>query len=143
MKYVNKETYTYTFLSKFLSAPALAWQTALKKGKVTLDLLTDINTSLMVEKGIKGGIYHSLHQYAKANKKYMKDNDKNKESLYLQYWDVNNLFGWAISQKFPVNDFEWIEDASQINEDLIKNYNEESDKGYFLELDVQYLEKSL
>ena len=143
MKYVNKETYTYTFLSKFLSAPALAWQTALKKGKVTLDLLTDINTSLMVEKGIKGGIYHSLHQYAKANKKYMKDNDKNKESLYLQYWDVNNLFGWAISQKLPVNDFEWIEDASQINEDLIKNYNEESDKGYFLELDVQYLEKSL
>ena len=143
MKYVNKETYTYTFLSKFLSAPALAWQTALKKGKVTLDLLTDINTSLMVEKGIKGGIYHSLHQYAKANKKYMKDNDKNKESLYLQYWDVNNLFGWAISQKLPVNDFEWIEDASQINEDLIKNYNEESDKGYFHELDVQYLEKSL
>ena len=143
MKYVNKETYTYTFLSKFLSAPALAWQTALKKGKVTLDLLTDINTSLMVEKGIKGGIYHSLHQYAKANKKYMKDNDKNKESLYLQYWDVNNLFGWAISQKLPVNDFEWIEDASQINEDLIKNYNEESDKGYFFELDVQYLEKSL
>ena len=142
MKYVNKETYTYTFLSKFLSAPALAWQTALKKGKVT-DLLTDVNTSLMVEKGIKGGIYHSLHQYAKANKKYMKDNDKNKESLYLQYWDVNNLFGWAVSQKLPVNDFEWIEDASQINEDLIKNYNEESDNGYFLELDVQYLEKSL
>ena len=143
MKYVNKETYTYTFLSKFLSALALAWQTALKKGKVTLDLLTDINTSLMVEKGIKGGIYHSLHQYTKANKKYMKDNDKNKESLYLQYWDVNNLFRLAISQKLPVNDFEWIEDASQINEDLIKNYNEESDKGYFLELDVQYLEKSL
>ena len=71
----------------------------------------------------------------------MKDYDKNKESSYLQYWDVNNLYGWAMSQKLPVNNFEWIKDTSQFNEDFIKNYNEESDEGYFLEVDVQYLEK--
>ena len=64
-----------------------------------------------------------------------------KESSYLQYWDVNNLYGWTMSQKFPVNNFEWIKDTSQFNEDFIKNYNEESDEGYFFEVDVQCLEK--
>ena len=79
----------------------------------------------------------------KANKKYMKDYDKNKKSWYLQYLDVNNLYDWAMSQKLPVNNFEWIKDTSQFNKDFINNYNEESDKGYFLEVDVQYLEKVL
>ena len=96
---------------------------------------------LMVEKDIRGGICNAIHRYAKANNKYMKDYDKNKESSYLNYWDVNNLYGWAMSQKLPVNNFEWIKDTSQFNEDFIKNYNEESDEGYFLEVDVQYLEK--
>ena len=90
---------------------------------------------------MREGIFHAIHRYAKANNKYMKDYDKNKESSYLQYWDVNNLYGWAMSQKLPVNNFEWIKDTSQFNEDFIKNYNEESDEGYFLEVDVQYLEK--
>ena len=71
----------------------------------------------------------------------MKNYDKNKESPYLQYWDVNNLYGWAMSQNLPVNNFEWIKDTSQFNEDFIKNCNEESDEGYFVEVDVQYLEK--
>ena len=71
----------------------------------------------------------------------MKDYDKNKESSYLQYWDVNNLYGWAMSQKLPVNNFEWIKDPSHFNEYFIKNYNEGSDEEYFLEVDVQYLEK--
>ena len=96
---------------------------------------------LMVPKGITGRICHAIYQYAKANNKYMKDYDKNKESSYLKYWDVNNLYGWAMSQKLPVNNFEWIKDTSQFNEDFIKNYNEESDEGYFLEVDVQYPEK--
>ena len=86
---------------------------------------------LMVEKGIRGGICHAIHRYAQANNKYMKDYDKNKESSYLKYWDVNNLYGWAMSQKLPVNKFEWIEDTSQFNEDIIRNYNEESDEGCF------------
>ena len=55
--------------------------------------------------------------------------------------DVNKFYGWAMLQKLPVNNFEWIKDTSQFNEDFIKNYNEESDEGYFLEVDVQYLEK--
>ena len=62
---------------------------------------------LMVKKkGIKEGICNSIYRYAKANNKYMKDYDKNKESIYFQYWDVNNLYGWAMSQQLPVNKFQ-------------------------------------
>ena len=88
---------------------------------------------LMAEKGIRGGICHSVYRYAKANSKYMKNYDENKESSYIQYWDVNNLCGQAMSQKVPVNNFEWIKDTFQFNEDFIKTYNEESDEGFFLE----------
>ena len=63
---------------KFLSAPGLAWQAALKKTKVKLDLLTDIDMLLMVEKGVREGICHSIYQYARANNKYQKDYDKYK-----------------------------------------------------------------
>ena len=73
----------------------------------------------------------------------MKDYDKNKESSYLQYWDVNNLYGQAMLQRLPVNNFEWIKDTSQFNEDFIKNCNEENDAGYFLKFDVQYLHNDL
>ena len=97
---------------------------------------------LMVEKGIRRGICHSVFQYAKATNKYMKEYDKNNEPSYRQYWDVrNNLYGLEMLQKLPVNNFEWIEDTPQFNEDFIKNYNGESDEEYFLEVDVQYLEK--
>ena len=54
---------------------------------------------LMIEKGIRGQIYHATHRYAKANNEHMKDYDKNKESSYLQYLDANNLYEWAMSQK--------------------------------------------
>ena len=77
--------------------------------------------------------------YAKANNKYMKDYDKNKELSRLQYWDVNNLYGWALLQNLPVNNFEWIEDTFQFNEDFIKNYNEENDEIYFLQVDFNTL----
>ena len=70
----------------------------------------------------------------------MKDYDKNKELSYFNYWDVNNLYGWVRSQKFPVNNFKWIEETSKFNDDFIKNYNGESDEGYFLEVDDQYSE---
>ena len=54
---------------------------------------------------------------------------------------INNLYGWSMSQTLPVNNFDWIKDTSQFNEDFIKNYNEESDEGCFLRVDVQQLEK--
>ena len=112
-----------------------------KKTEVKLELLTDIDMLLMVEIGIRGGTCYAIHQYTKANNKYIKDYDKNKESSCLKYWDVNNLHGWAMSQKRPVNKFKWIENNFKFNEDFIKNYNAESDEGYFIEVDIQYPEK--
>ena len=66
----------------------------------------------IVEKGIRGVICHSIYWYAKANNKYMKYYDKNKKSSYIQYWNVNNLYGWTMPQKLPVNNFEWIKGVS-------------------------------
>ena len=121
----------------FLSLPGLARQACLKKANIKLELLTDYDMSLMVEEGIRGRICHSIHRQAKANNKYMENYDKNEESSYAQYLDANNLYDWAMSQKLPVNGFKWVEDTSRINEEFIKNYNENGNKGYILELDIK------
>ena len=75
---------------------------------------------LMVEKRIRGEIYHAIHRYAKANNKYMKNYHKNIESSYLMYLDANNLHGWAMSQRLPVNSFEWMEQLPEFDERFIK-----------------------
>ena len=93
---------------------------------------------LMIEEGIRGGMCQSIHRYAEANNKYMKKYNKNIPSSYLLYLDANNLYGWAMSKKFPVNGFEWVNDLSIFNENFIKNYDENSDVGYFLEVDIEY-----
>ena len=90
--------------AKLLSAPGLPWQAALKKTEVKLKLLTDIDMQLMLEIDIRRGICYAIHRHAKANNKYMKDYDE-KELSYLKYWDVNNLYCWVITQKFPANNF--------------------------------------
>ena len=113
----------------------------LKKTYIKLELLTDYDMLLMVEEGIRGGICHSKHRYAKPNNKYMQNYDKNKESSYIQYLDANNLYRWAMSQKLPVNGFKWIEDVTEINEEFIKNYDENNDKGHILEVDLKYPKK--
>ena len=83
----------------------------------------------------------STHRYAKANNKYMKNFDKKIESSYLTYLDANNFYGWAMSQKLPVNGFMWYKYLSDFSEYFIKNYDENSDVGYFLEVDVEYQKK--
>ena len=74
----------------------------------------------MVEQGIRGAICHATHRYAKANKKYMKNYDKNEESSFLEYLDANNLYGYAMSQSLPVDGFAWVKNFSKIDEDSIK-----------------------
>ena len=95
---------------------------------------------LMVEEGIRGGMCHSIYQYAKPNNKYMKNYNNNEESSYIQYLDTNNLYGWAMSKKLPVNGFRWLDsnEINEINEEFIKNYNENDNKGYIFEVDVRY-----
>ena len=86
---------------------------------------------LMVEKGIRGQICHTIHENAKANK-YIKGYDKNKKFSYLKQWDVNNVYGWPLSQKLPLSDSKWVEDIFEFDESFIKSYSTESDEGYFL-----------
>ena len=73
----------------------------------------------------------------------MKNYDKNIKSSYIDYLEANNLYGWAMSQKLPVNGFKWVKEKklSKFNEDLIKNYDENSNRGYFLEVDIDYLKE--
>ena len=96
---------------------------------------------LMVEKGLSGGTCQATHRYAKANNKYMKNYDKDIISSYLTYLDAKNFYGWAMSQTFPINGFKWLKKLSIFNERFIKSYNENSDIGYFLEVDIDYLKE--
>ena len=83
----------------------------------------------MVEKEIRDGICHAIHRFAKANNKYLISYDKNKESSYTQYLDANNLYGWAMSQKLSLDGCKW-------KKNMLKNYEDDSDKGYILEVFV-------
>ncbi|XP_054712885.1 uncharacterized protein LOC129222404 [Uloborus diversus] len=120
----------------YYTAPGLAWDAMLKITEVNLDLLTDYDMILMLEKGTRGGISQCCNRYAKANNKYMKDYNKDKESNYLMYLDANNLYGWAMSQYLPYGDFKW----SQINIDVTQ-IPDDSDTGYILEVDLKYSKK--
>ena len=104
-------------LGNFLTAPGLAWQACLKKPNVKLELLTDFDMLLMVEEGIRGGMCHTIHKYAKANNKDMKNYTEKEESSYIQYVDANNLYGWAMSQRLPVSSFKW----KKISRNLLKS----------------------
>ena len=77
---------------------------------------------LMVEEGIRGGMCPAVYKYAKANNKYMKNYNKNIDSSYLEYVDANNLYGWEMSQKIPVDGFKWVEkdDLSKFDDSFIK-----------------------
>ena len=99
---------------------------------------------MMFEKGTRGGMCQATYRYAKANNKHMKNHDMNydmnhEELLsFLMYIDANNLYGWAMSKKLPVDNFKWVDDLSLFTEDFIKSYGEESDIGYLLVVDIEY-----
>ena len=102
--------------ANFLTAAGSIWQACLKESKVELELLTDVDMLLMVEKGIRGRICQATHRYVRWNNKYMKNYDKSTESSFLELLDANNLYGWAMSKKLPVNGFKWVENLSEFNE---------------------------
>ena len=105
----------------FLTALGLTLA-CLKRTKVELELLINIDMLLMIENAIRGGICQAVHRYAKANNRYMDNYDANNEYSYIEYLDANELYGWAISQKLPVNGFKWIEVSklSEFNKGFIK-----------------------
>ena len=94
LKHISLIHITFVF-----SAPELAQQACLKNAGEELELLTNTDMLLMVQKGIRGGICHAIHRYATTNNKDMRKHNKGKESSYLMYWDANNLYEQAMSQK--------------------------------------------
>ena len=121
----------------YYTAPGLAWDACLKLTKQELQLLTDYDMLMMFEKGIRGGISHISKRSAKANNKYMKNYDKNQPSTYIQYFDANNLYGWAMSQKLPTHGFKWMKDIDIPS--TIKLLEKKDTKiGYIFEVDLEY-----
>ena len=93
----------------YYTAPGLAWDAALKVTKVKLELLSDTDMLLMVEKGIRGGVSMISNRYGKANNKYMGKSFKDIEpSKYITYLDANNLYGCAMSKTLPTHGFKWM-----------------------------------
>ena len=91
----------------------------------------------MIEKGIRGGLTQVIKKHGIANNKYLPGYDSTKKSVYLQYLDANNSYGWAMCKKLPLNGYKWA-NVEKFDSDFIKNYDVNSDKGYLLEVDVEY-----
>ena len=116
----------------FVSAPGLSWAAMLKYTKVKLELISEVDMHLFVERGKRGGLSVITGRHAEANNKFMKHYNSDKPSKYITYLDANNLYGWAMSQPLPVGNYKWIDPAEyDIN-------NTDKSKGYFLEVDLEY-----
>ena len=122
----------------FVSLSGFAWHACFKITGVNLELITDINMLLMIESGMRGGVCHMMRSYVEANNKYMNNYDENKESSFLSYLDANDLYGCPMIKKLPAGSFKWVKNVSRLDEEFIKNYDENSDIGYFFKVDLEY-----
>ena len=120
--------------SHYLTAPGLAWDASLKMTTIELELITDYDKYLFIEKGLRGGNSMIGHRYAKANNKYLPNYDAKKLSEYIIYLDANNLYGWAMMLKLPYKGFKWIDYE---NIDFAK-IDADGDIGYIIECDLEY-----
>ena len=100
-----------------------------------LEKISDIDKCLFIEKGLKGEISYIAKRYAKANNKYMNDYDPKKQSTFISYLDMNNLYGWAMSEYPPYNRFEWLKNVDEFD---VMSINEKNLTGYFLVVDLEY-----
>ena len=100
---------------------------------VKLEKTSDIDQYLFIEKELRGGISYLAKRYAKVNNKYMNDYDPKKPSAFISYPDMNNLYGWAITEYLPHEGFKWLKNI----DDVISN-SEKTSMAYFIEADLQY-----
>ena len=126
--------------SSFYTAPGLAWQAALCYSGVRLELLTDIDQHLFIEKGLRGGISMISHRHAPANNPYVSGYDPSKDKSYIMYLDANNLYGWAMSQPLPTHEFDWLTEK-EIKSIVFTKVKDDADEGYVLEVDLEYPEE--
>ncbi|XP_061193783.1 uncharacterized protein LOC133202021 [Saccostrea echinata] len=121
----------------FYTAPGLAWQAALKMTDVHLELFTDPDMHLFIERGLRGGISMISQRYAKANNPYVEDYNHSQPNNYLMYLDANNLYGWSMSQALTSHGFRWLS-KEEINSFDIQNISEDFKEGYILSVDLDY-----
>ncbi|XP_077260494.1 uncharacterized protein LOC143896465 [Temnothorax americanus] len=119
----------------YYTLPGFTWDAMLKHTGINFELLTDIDMVMFIERGIRGGLSQCSGRYAQANNRYMQSYDTSKPSSYLMYFDVNNLYGWAMCQPLPYADFRWVEDVSNFEFSAIAL---DSPTGYILEVDLEY-----
>ena len=117
------------------SSPGLSWDTMLKMTGVKLEKISDIDMYLFIEKGLRGGISYIAKRYAKANNKYTENYDPKKPSTFISYLDMNNLYGWGLSEYLPYGGFEWLKNVDGFD---VNSISEKSEIGYFLEVDLEY-----
>ncbi|CAO4378149.1 unnamed protein product [Caenorhabditis nigoni] len=106
----------------YYTSPGLAWDAMLYRTGVKLQTIKDVEMYNFIEKGIRGGMCNAVLRYSKANNKYMSNYNPKEESKYLLYLDANNLYGWAMSQKLPYDEFEFI-DSTEFSLEMIENLN--------------------
>ena len=121
----------------YFTSPGLSWDAMLKMTNIKLELMTDIDMFQFIEKGLRGGISYIANRYGEANNKHMKEYDEKAPSKYIMYLDANNLYGWAMSQYLPTGGFKWLTEK-QINNLNLAKYQEDSNKGLILEVDLEY-----
>ena len=121
----------------YFTSPGLSWDAMLKMTNIKLELMTDIDMYLFIEKGMRGGVSYIANRYGEANNKYMKEYDEKAPSKYIMYLDANNLYGWAMSQYLPTGGFRWMTEK-QINKINLDKYKDNSKKGLILEVDLEY-----
>ncbi|XP_020298282.1 uncharacterized protein LOC109862613, partial [Pseudomyrmex gracilis] len=119
----------------YYTLPEYTWDAMLKHTRVTFKLLTDIDMVMFVERGIRGGLSQCLNRYARANNRYAQSYDPSEPTSYLMYYDVNNLYGWAMCQLLPYGNFAWVENAYEFD---VTTVAADSDVGYILEVDLTY-----
>ena len=88
----------------YFSSPGLSWDAMLKMTRIELDLISDIDMHLFIEKGMRGGISYFAKRHSKPNNKYLECYDSSKKSKCITYLDANNLYDWAMSQYLPYSE---------------------------------------
>ncbi|XP_070171330.1 uncharacterized protein [Polyergus mexicanus] len=119
----------------YYTLPGYPWDAMLKYTGARFELLTDIDMVMFVERGIRGGLSQCSNRYARANNKYLQSYDPSEPSSYLMYFDINNLYGWAMCQSLPYENFRWVDNVTSVD---LMSVTSDSPIGYILEVDLAY-----
>ena len=123
-------------LCHYSSSPGLSWDAMLKVTSIKLEKISDLDKYLFIGKGLRGGVSYIAKRYAKANNKYTENYDSKNPSTFISYLDMNNLYGWAMSEYLLYEEFEWLKNVVGFD---VKSISKKNEIGYFLKLTLNIL----